>query len=88
LILRILEELPENAHVPRCQITGSYACILARLGEHDKAEKLLLESLVTLDSIGATSAFAQLLTMLEWVAVDVRRAAELRTELDERLAGR
>jgi hypothetical protein len=88
LILGILEELPEHAHVPRCQITGSYACILARLGKHDSAEKLLLESLVTLDSIGATNAFGQLLTMLEWVAVDARRAAELRTELGERLAGR
>ena len=88
LILRILEELPENAHVPRCQITGSYACILARLGKRDQAEKLLLESLVILDSIGATNAFGQMLTMLEWVAVDARRATELRTELDERLAGR
>lgn len=86
LVEQVLRRLSPDDVIPRAQLRMAQGGILARSGEHGKAEVLLMRSLDELREVGARNTYNQTITYLEWIVRDCQqkpgRAAYLRVRLE------
>ncbi len=69
-IREVRAQLPRDATIPQAQVDAAEACLVARLGDTDDAERRIRSALDRLRAAGAKSTYLQIVAVTGWLIRD------------------